>query len=58
LLYLRNREFDSYWYKTGTLSFLIKLIKEKEYDISDLENKIVKRNNSKKKHKRNIKETY
>jgi hypothetical protein len=44
LLYLRNREFDSYWYKTGTPSFLIKLIKEKEYDISELENKIVKRN--------------
>jgi len=44
LLYLRNREFDSYWYKTGTSSFLIKLIKEKEYDISELENKIVKRN--------------
>jgi len=44
LLYLRNREFDSYWYKTGTPSFLIKLIKEKEYDISELENKIVKKN--------------
>jgi hypothetical protein len=44
LLYLRNKEFDSYWYKTGTPSFLIKLIKEKEYDISELDNKIVKRN--------------
>jgi hypothetical protein len=44
LLYLRNREFDNYWYKTGTPSFLIKLIKEKEYDISELENKIVKKN--------------
>jgi hypothetical protein len=44
LLYLRNREYDSYWYKTGTPSFLIKLIKEKEYDISELENKIVKKN--------------
>jgi hypothetical protein len=44
LLYLRNREFDSYWYKTGTPSFLIKLIKEKEYDVSELENKIVKKN--------------
>jgi hypothetical protein len=44
LLYLRNREFDSYWYKTGTPSFLIKLIKEREYDISELENKIVKKN--------------
>jgi hypothetical protein len=44
LLYLRNREFDSYWYKTGTPSFLIKLIKEREYDVSELENKIVKKN--------------
>jgi hypothetical protein len=44
LLYLRNREFDSYWYKTGTSSFLIKLIKDKRYDVSQLENKIVKKN--------------
>jgi hypothetical protein len=44
LLYLRNKEFDSYWYKTGTPSFLIKLIKEKKYDVSQLENKIVKKN--------------
>jgi hypothetical protein len=44
LLYLRNREFDNYWYKTGTPTFLIKLVKEKEYDITELENKIVKKN--------------
>jgi hypothetical protein len=44
LLYLRNREFDSYWYKTGTPSFLIKLIKNKKYDVTKLENKIVKKN--------------
>jgi hypothetical protein len=44
LLYLRNREFDSYWYKTGTPSFLINLIKNKKYDITQLENKIVKKN--------------
>jgi len=44
LLYLRNREFDNYWYKTGTPSFLIKLIKNKEYDVTQLENKIVKKN--------------
>jgi len=44
LLYLRNREFDSYWYKTGTPSFLIKLIKNKKYDVTQLENKIVKKN--------------
>jgi hypothetical protein len=44
LLYLDSKRFDSYWYKTGTPNFLIKLIKKKEYDVSDLENKIVKRN--------------
>jgi hypothetical protein len=44
LLYLDNKRFDSYWYKTGTPNFLIKLIKKKEYDISELENKIVKIN--------------
>jgi hypothetical protein len=44
LLYLDSKRFDNYWYKTGTPSFLIKLIKEREYDISELENKIVKKN--------------
>ena len=44
LLYLDSKRFDSYWYKTGTPNFLIKLIKKKEYDVSDLENKIVKSN--------------
>jgi hypothetical protein len=44
LLYLDSKNFDSYWYKTGTPSFLIKLIKEREYDILELENKIVKKN--------------
>jgi hypothetical protein len=44
LLYLDSKNFDSYWYKTGTPSFLIKLIKEREYDVSELENKIVKKN--------------
>jgi len=44
LLYLDSKRFDSYWYKTGTPSFLIKLIKEREYDVSQLENKIVKKN--------------
>jgi hypothetical protein len=44
LLYLDSKRFDNYWYKTGTPSFLIKLIKEREYDVSELENKIVRRN--------------
>jgi hypothetical protein len=44
LLYLDSKRFDNYWYKTGTPSFLIKLIKEREYDVSELENKIVRKN--------------
>jgi hypothetical protein len=44
LLYLDSKRFDNYWYKTGIPSFLIKLIKEREYDVSELENKIVKKN--------------
>jgi hypothetical protein len=44
LLYLDSKRFDNYWYKTGIPSFLIKLIKEREYDVSELDNKIVKKN--------------
>jgi hypothetical protein len=39
LLYLDSKKYKNYWYKTGTPSFLIKLIKEREYDITKLENK-------------------
>ncbi len=38
LLYLDKKEIRSYWYETGTPSFLIKLIEEKQYDITELEN--------------------
>ena len=37
LLYLRNREFDNYWFETGSPSFLIKLLQEKQYSAFDLE---------------------
>ncbi len=37
LLYLDKKEIRSYWYEIGTPSFLIKLIKEKEYNITELE---------------------
>ncbi len=37
LLYLDKKEIRSYWYETGTPNFLIKLIREKEYDITELE---------------------
>jgi hypothetical protein len=42
LLYLKSKVFKNYWYKTGTPSFLIKLIKHKRYDITKLENLIIR----------------
>jgi hypothetical protein len=42
LLYLDSKKFKNYWYKTGTPSFLIKLIKKRQYDITKLENMVVK----------------
>jgi hypothetical protein len=42
LLYLYSKKFKNYWYKTGTPSFLIKLIKKRQYDITKLENMVVK----------------
>ena len=38
LLYLRNKEFRSYWFETGTPTFLIQLLEEKQYFIPDIEN--------------------
>jgi hypothetical protein len=37
LLYLRNREFDNYWYESGKTEFLFKLIKRREYKLGYLE---------------------
>ena len=37
LLFLKNREFKNYWFETGTPSFLIKLIQDRQYLIPDLE---------------------
>jgi hypothetical protein len=42
LLYLKNREFRSYWYKTGTPTFLIKLIKQQKYDVTKLDSIILR----------------
>jgi hypothetical protein len=44
LLYLKNREFRSYWYKTGTPTFLIKLIKQQKYNVTKLDNIILREN--------------
>jgi len=38
LLYLRNREFRSYWFETGTPTFLINLLKTRRYNIPAIEN--------------------
>jgi len=37
LLYLRNREFDNYWYESGKTEFLFKLLKTREYKLGYLE---------------------
>ncbi len=42
LLYLDSKKFKNYWYKTGTPTFLIKLIKSRRYDITKLENMVVR----------------
>jgi hypothetical protein len=41
-------EFNSYWYESGTPTFLIKLIKNQNIDIMDLEKKSVNRNDFRK----------
>ncbi len=38
LLYLKSKEFSSYWFETGTPSFLIKLLYSGQYCIPDMEN--------------------
>ncbi|MDS4058214.1 MAG: AAA family ATPase [Candidatus Contendobacter sp.] len=37
LLYLRNRQFRSYWFETGTPTFLINLLKERRYPLATLD---------------------
>jgi len=37
LLFLDNREFRNYWFETGTPTFLMKLIQEKQYSALDIE---------------------
>ena len=38
LLFLKNKEFKPYWFRTGTPTFLLELIEEKKYHIPELEN--------------------
>ena len=38
LLYLNKKEFENYWFETGSPSFLLKLIRERQYTVPDIEN--------------------
>jgi hypothetical protein len=38
VLFLDKKEFDNYWFQTGTPSFLIKLLKERNYNVLEFEN--------------------
>jgi len=35
---LENADFDNYWFESGTPTFLVELIKNKNFDLSNLEN--------------------
>ena len=35
---LKNADFDNYWFESGTPTFLVELIKNKNFDLSNLEN--------------------
>ncbi|MDS4031948.1 MAG: AAA family ATPase [Candidatus Contendobacter sp.] len=37
LLYLRNRQFRSYWFETGTPTFLINLLRKRRYPLATLD---------------------
>lgn len=41
LLYLDRKQFKNYWFETGSLSFLIDLIKEGQYNVVELENVLI-----------------
>nr|VFK31566.1 MAG: PD-(D/E)XK nuclease superfamily protein [Candidatus Kentron sp. MB] len=43
LLYLSHREFQPWWFETGTPTFLIDLLRESEFPLVDLEHKTVPR---------------
>ena len=37
MLYLQKQRFDNYWFDTGTPTFLIKLLKKENYDVTNIE---------------------
>ncbi len=38
LLFLDRKDFDNYWFKSGTPTFLVKLLKERNYNTLEFEN--------------------
>lgn len=38
LLYLESKQFKNYWFETGSPSFLLKLVRERQYSVPDMEN--------------------
>ncbi|RMH59446.1 MAG: AAA family ATPase, partial [Candidatus Hydrogenedentota bacterium] len=42
LSFFRQREFRNYWFATGTPTFLIKLMRERNFDLSDLEHLVAR----------------
>lgn len=41
--FFTNIKFENYWFETGTPTFLVKLIKERNYNISEFESTLVKK---------------
>jgi len=47
MLYLQNQRFDNYWFDTGTPTFLIKLLKKENYEITNIEGAKIHRDDTK-----------
>ncbi len=38
---LESKEFGKYWYRTGTPTFLVKMLQKKDYNLNDLQNETI-----------------
>jgi len=38
LLYLSEKQYKNYWFETGSPSFLLKLVRDRQYNVPDMEN--------------------
>jgi hypothetical protein len=43
LLLFTEQKFSEYWFETATPTFLVKLIQEKQFDVTDIENLVVRK---------------